>query len=304
MFFVNPDPFLVPSYRMSPFMTTSIAANNQLPENDFAIHYLNTKFGKENWKFTQNGRHAIAEALNNYSLSKTDIITVLTTSQNLYISSCVTKTIEEFCQWNREIIPETKVILVNHEFGFPYQNMEALVSLGIPIIEDCCTTFFSQDENQKIGKYGDFSVFSLPKFFPIQIGGILVSKKNILDENQLVTPAIYNYMLKVLSNQLEKDKHLLEKRAENYHYALSKFESLGFEARFHNNHLIVPYALLLKNNGILKNLNQWKDFLNKNGIHNSVFYGEDAFFIANHQSLSLTDIDFMYECMVQFIANN
>lgn len=304
MFFVNPDPFLLPSYRMSPFMTNTIAFNNQLPKNDSAILYLNTKFRGKSWNFTQNGRKAIAEALSTYTLSKTDIVTVLTTSQNIYISSCVTKTIEQFCQWNREIVPETKVILVNHEFGFPYQNMETLASLGIPIIEDCCTTFFSQDENQKIGTYGDFSVYSLPKFFPIQVGGILISNNSSLDERLLVENDLHNYIINVLSHHLEKEKQLLEKRAENYHYALSKFESLGFEARFQNNELIVPYALLLKNNSIVKDLNQWKDFLNQNGIQNSVFYGEDTFFIANHQSLTLTDIDFMYECMVQFNANN
>ncbi|MEZ4877571.1 MAG: DegT/DnrJ/EryC1/StrS family aminotransferase [Flavobacterium sp.] len=304
MFVIKPDIHLLPSYRMSPFTTASITDNNQLIESSFALDYFDKKFGEGNWSFTENGRHAIALALKSYSLSKNDIVTIITTSQNFYISSCVTKTIEQFCNWNREIVPETKVILVNHEFGFPYPKMEELLKLGIPIIEDCCTTFYSQDGNQKVGKYGDYTMYSFPKFFPVQVGGLLVSNKKKLDNNSFVNKALESYLTKVLSHHLKHESQLLEKRKSNYQYALSKFNSLGFEARFHNNHLIVPYALLLKNNGILKNLNQWKDFLNKNGIHNSVFYGEDAFFIANHQSLSLTDIDFMYECMVQFIANN
>ena len=61
-----------------------------------ASDYFDERFGIENWKFTTNGRHAIEEALKNYNLSSSDIITILTTSQNFYISSCVTKTIEKF----------------------------------------------------------------------------------------------------------------------------------------------------------------------------------------------------------------
>lgn len=304
MFFVNPDPFLVPSYRMSPFTTASITTNNQLPEDNFATDYFDKRFGIGNWNYTFNGRQAIEIALEKYNLTKSDVVTILTTSQNFYISSCVTKTIEKFCQWNRAIVPETKVILVNHEFGFPYKEMEALLKLNIPIIEDCCTTFFSQDKENKIGHYGDFSVYSFPKFFPIQVGGLLVSNKNNFDLIEYVENDFKNYVSKVISHQLKNAYHLLNKRAENYNYALSKFKSLGFEVRFQNNDLIVPYALLLKNNSIIKDLNQLKEFLNQNGIQNSVFYGEDAFFITNHQYLSFTDIDYICHCFEVFIEKN
>lgn len=304
MFFVNPDPFLLPTYRMSPFTTANLTLNTQLPKNDFAVEYFDVKFGQGNWKFTLNGRQAIAESLKSFNLEKSDIVTILTTSQNFYISSCVTKTIEKFCQWNRTIVPETKVVLVNHEFGFPYFDMKALVSLGIPIIEDCCTTFFSQDKKEMIGTCCDFSVYSFPKFFPIQIGGLLVSNEHQIEEIDLITDDEKQYMLNVLSHQLKQESVLLTKRKEHYEYALSKFESLGFQARFQADELIVPYALLLKNNGILTDLNALKEHLNQNGIQNSVFYGEDAFFIPCHQNLSFTDIDFMHQCIVQFIQTN
>ena len=303
MFVVNPDPFLLPTYRMSPYTTSSITINNQLGEDNFASDYFDERFGIGNWRFTSNGREAIALALDSYHLEPTDLVTILTTSQNLYISSCVTKTIEKFCRWNRAVVPETKVILVNHEFGFPYENMEELLQTGLPIIEDCCTTFFSQNEENSIGHYGDFAVYSFPKFFPIQVGGLLVSK-NQLDTKAVVAIDLKKHIQKVVSYHLKSESDLLKKRAENYYYALSKFENLGFEARFQNNNLIVPYALLLTNNGIVKDLNQLKEFLSQNGIQNSVFYGEDGFFIPNHQNLSLTDIDFMYECIAHFIENN
>lgn len=299
MFIVNPDPFLLPSYRMSPFSTSFITENNSLKDDDFAKDYFDSRFGKENWKFTNTGRQAIKEALKNYALSKEDVVSIITTSQNFYISSCVTATIEEFCKWNREIVPETKVILVNHEFGFPYQDMNALQKLGLPIIEDCCTTFFSQDTNNNVGTYGDYSVYSFPKFFPIQIGGLLVANHGV--SHQLVDPDTERYLLNVLSHNLKNEEVLLKKRKENYDYALSKFSKLGFEARFESDASIVPYALVLKNNSVITDLNRLKEFLNTNGIQNSVFYGEDAFFIANHQNLSVSDIDLMYQCLEYYL---
>lgn len=293
MIVVNPDPFLMPTYRMSPFKTDFVPFNAQLPTDDFSISYLNEKFGAGNWMFTFNGREAINLALESYGLGKNDLVSILTTSQNFYISSCVTTEIEKFCKWNREIVPETKLILVNHEFGYPYPEMEKLIATGLPIIEDCCTTFFSQDENHKVGKYGDFSVYSLPKFFPIQIGGILVNNSTKNKNNRsILVEAETNYIQKVLSYQLKEETTLLKKRQTIFDYALKLFLPLGFTLRFHNEKDTTPYALLLNNNSIIKDLNALKTLLSFHGIQSSVFYGEDAFFIPIHQNLTRFDLDY------------
>lgn len=304
MFVVNPDPFLVPSYRMSPFTTADITSNSELPNCDTAERYLHEKFGEGNWHYTNNGREAINLALQHYNLKASDIVTIITTSQNFYISSCVTKEIEKFCRWNREVLPETKVILVNHEFGFVYPEMEKLKTTGLPIIEDCCTTFFSQDANNQVGKYGDFSVYSLPKFFPIQIGGILVNNtKSILGKSILDVKEI-QYIQNVVSDNLTNEESLLEKRKENYNYALNKALSFGFSPRFQNQDNTIPYALVLNNNRVVSDLNELKSFLSQNGIQNSIFYGEDAFFIPSHQSLSFTDIDLIFQSIAYFSKKN
>ncbi len=293
MFVINPDPFLLPAYRISPFKTDYVGFNSNLPADEFSLQYLNEKFGLGNWMFTFNGREAIKLALDTYSLQPTDVVTILTTSQNLYISSCVTNTIETFCRWNREIVPETKIIFVNHEFGYPYPEMEKLVATGLPIIEDCCTTFYSQDENKKIGKYGDFSLYSLPKFFPIQIGGIIVNNTNSKQlKKSILKPNEITYIQNLVSHQLKKEDILLLKRKENYDYAVTQFSSLGFSPRFGCNESIVPSALLLNNNTIIKDLNALKTLLTLHGIQCSVFYGEDAFFIPIHQNLTRFDLDY------------
>lgn len=301
MFVVNPDPFLLPTYRISPFKTEHIAQNTALTNDEFAATYFDNRFGKGNWVYTFNGREAIGLALEHYNLQPNDLVTILTTSENFYISSCVTKTIENFCRWNREIVAETKLVLINHEFGYAYPEMEKVVATGLPIIEDCCTTFFSQDDSKKVTKYGDFSVFSFPKFFPMQLGGLLITNKSLpLKESRLLEKKQKQFIQNTLSFHLKKESQLLQKRHENYEYAVKEFSKLGFSPRFSTNQNTVPSALLLNNNNNIKDLNAFKIFLNNNGIQNSIFYGEDAFFIPSHQNLETTDYDYFLNCIAVF----
>ena len=303
MLIVNPDPFLLPTYRISPFRTGDIACNAQLRDDDFTSTYFDNRFGKKNWQYTYNGREAIRLALEYYNLQSNDLVTILTTSENFYISSCVTQTIEGFCQWNREVTPETKIIFVNHEFGYPYPEMEKIKSLGLPIIEDCCTTFFSQNTSGTLGKEGDFSVYSFPKFFPIQIGGILVSNKSSISQYSTLKSDQIEAIQNTVSYYLRKESELLQKRQSILEYAIAEFSKFGFESRFENSKLIVPSALVLKNLGIIKDLNAFKVFLNHNGIQNSIFYGEDAFFLPIHQGLTTIDIDYFSACIQAFLKS-
>jgi hypothetical protein len=305
MFVVNPDPYLLPTYRISPFSTHFLTVNEALEDDDYCDSYLNKKFATTNWIYTLNGREAIERALEYYNLQKDDIVTILTSSGNKYISSCVTSSIEKFCNWNQEIITETKVLFVNHEFGHPFPEMQQLVNLNIPIIEDCCTTFFSQDDYSKIGKYGDFSIYSFPKFFPLQIGGALLSNQNeIVKESSILNEEQKKYIKKSVSFHLRQENEFLANRKQKFDYALEKFRNLGFSLRFKEKINTVPSVLLLKNNGIITDLNALKSHFTKYGIQNSIFYGEDAFFIPNHQTLTLTDIDYIYNCLLTFIRNN
>lgn len=302
MFILNPDYHLAPSYRIGPFISADVGRNSKMLADDFAVQYFNSRFGQHKWQYTFNGREAICLALKSYELQANDLVTILTTSQNFYISSCVTKEIESFCQWNREIVPETKLIFVNHEFGYPYPNMEQLVATGLPIIEDCCTTFFSQDDSGTLGQYGDFSVYSFPKLIPMQIGGLLVSNKNrAFEHGSLVTDTEKQHIENVVSFYLRQEKSILEIRASHYDYAVRLFSTLGLTPRFEKNEKSIPSVLLLNNHGIIRDLDQLKVFLYEHGIQNSVFYGEDAFFIPIHQNISSEDIQYFYTCILEFL---
>lgn len=298
MFFLEPDPYSLPTYRIGTFVTQSITRNNLLEDSyaDLAVSYFNERFGENNWLLTKNGREAMALAMQGLALPKDAVTTILTPSNNFYISGCVTSTIQNYTIWNREKSAATAAYFVNHEFGYLYPEMEQLVAEGLPVIEDCCTTFFSQDEAHKIGLYGNYSVFSFPKFFSIQIGGLLVGNGVALNtdlaEKISLTANEKLHVLKVVGFELSQKDELLRKRKEVFDYAVKRFEELGFTLRFPKKEGVVPSVLLLNNNGIIKDLNSYRQLFDRHGIQNSVFYGEDAFFMPCHQYLSLTDIDY------------
>ena len=103
MFVLNPDPYSLPSYRIGPFRTSDIAFNHMLPV-DYSIDiYFNERFTLRNYYYTINGRSAINRALAYYMLEKHDVVTILTTTGNFYVSSCVTNEIEKYCKWSRSI---------------------------------------------------------------------------------------------------------------------------------------------------------------------------------------------------------
>lgn len=303
MFVINPDPYSTPTYRIGPFTTKDLSDNAGLQESNAIDHYFSERFADQGFTYTKNGREAIHIALSYYKLDKSDMVTILTTSGNFYISGCVTQEIEKFCRWNREITPETKVIFINHEFGTIYPDMKSLVSLGIPIIEDCCPSFFSQDHDNKAGRYGDFAVYSFSKIFPIQFGGLLVSNNKLPSEGSTIDKESLDYIKKVLSHHILRKDQLLEKRASIHKYGVERFRQLGFTERFAWSKLTVPYAFLLNNNGIVRDLPALKTFLWRHGIHSSVFYGEDAFFLPSHQNLTEKDVDYFLAVTGAFITN-
>jgi hypothetical protein len=298
MFILNPDLYSLPTYRIGTFVTQSINRNYHLDRSysSNAILYFNNRFGENNWLITKNGREGIALAMQNLDLPKEAVTTILTTSNNFYISSCVTSTIQEYTNCSRQKNINTKAFFVNHEFGYLYPEMEKLVAEGLPIIEDCCTSFFSQNAERKIGLYGEYSVFSFPKFFSIQIGGLLVgagvAKDDFLVSKISLTKVEELYVLKVVGYEFDQMEELLVKRKEIFDYATKAFEELGFNLRFSNKEGEVPSVLLLNNNGIIKDLDAFKIFLYQHGIQNSIFYGEDAFFIPCHQNLEEADVNY------------
>jgi hypothetical protein len=138
----------------------------------------------------------------------------------------------------------------------------------------------------------------------LQIGGLLVNNTSSdVNTSEGLHDNEKEHIQNVLSHYLKKEDVILKNRKENWDYAIAQFSKLGLTPRFGEDSKTIPSALVLNNNGIIKDLNQFKSFLYNHGIQNSVFYGEDAFFIPVHQSLSREDFDYFHE-VIQFFLQN
>jgi hypothetical protein len=305
MFVINPDPYSTPCYRIGPFRTDDMALNRSLPESNLIDEYLHDRFSNRNYIYTENGRKGINIALSHYHLKKEDTVTILTTSGNYYISGCVTHEIEKFCQWSRKIEPSTKVLFVNHEFGFPYENLRDLKKHNLPVIEDCANTFYTVDKEQSIGTVGDFVIYSFPKIFPIQIGGLLVTNLNQqLPETGNLNTQELRYIRNVLSRYIVCREAVIQKRIRNYYLLSDYFETMGFSRRFDISDGTVPGVFMFRKGDQPIDLPGLKIHFYKHGIQCSVFYGEDSFFIPVHQALNDSDLLYFTEVMKSFMKES
>jgi len=302
MFVLNPDPYSLPAYRIGPFQTRDLSVNHRLPESDLIDDYFRARFGEREYIYTINGRKAINLALSHYELKAGDVVTILTTSNNFYISGCVTAEIEKFCSWSRKMEENTRVLFVNHEFGYPYKDIAELKAYNLPIIEDCAGTFFSQDSTDSVGNTGDFVIYSFPKMFPLQIGGILLNNLgHKLDPGTGITGEELRHVKNVLSSSIGNRDSIINQRLDNYRYLREKFANLGFQERFGLEEKIVPAVFMFSTKGRQIDLPELKKYFYAHGVQCSVFYGEEAFFIPAHQALSRDDMDFFYEIMKSFL---
>jgi len=302
MYIINPDPYLLPSYHIGPFKTQDLARNHILPDSDFIDEYFNERFAGKSFAYTKNGRQAIDIALSSLNLQKEDVVTILTTSGNFYISGCVTSTIEKYCKWSREFEEGTRVIFVNHEFGYPYNGLRELKEYNLPIIEDCASSFFSVDDENSIGEVGDFVVYSFPKMFPLQIGGLLISPDpDGLRENDHLGQMELRHIKNVLSCQIPSWEKIIGDRITNYQILKEKFDTLGFGERFPLDRGIVPGVFMFRVRGMNLDLPDMKRYFYAHGVECSVFYGEEAFYIPVHQALNEYDLEYFFQVLNSFI---
>lgn len=300
-FVLNPETYWQPAFRISPFCTAGLGRNRLLLSTPVDEDLLSAYLGKQ-YHICSNGKEAIAKALAFYNLVPEDEVWILTTSGNTYISSCVTDVIEARCRWARKQSDKTKLIFVNHEFGFCYPNITDLKKYGLPIIEDRALSFASLDDKAETGTIGDFVIYSLPKFFPINIGGVL--QQNIpgtyVESLHRNTP-LENYLKPLLSAYLPQVSGIRRQRQQHYYYLANRFMALGFTPYFQPTAGEAPGVFMFNTQNT--DLAGLKIFVQANGVEASVFYGAEAFFIPVHQGLTVQDLDFFFTLVKHYVEN-
>jgi hypothetical protein len=298
-FVLSPDKYLAPAYRISPFKTSDIAANRNFSLSTAVDDYFRRRFAGRSFVYCESGRQAIHLALRALAPAAEDVVTILTTTANLYISGCVTREIEGFCRWSRKLEENTRALLVNHEFGFPYENLRALLNHKLPFIEDAAHSFASDNAEQSVSRVGQFTVYSFPKFFPIQFGGLLVFDPSFKIEEPLA-PDAKSLLQNVLSIHLPRLAGIRRKRQENFCYLAEKFRTIGCPPRFELTDRNAPGVFMFRTEPDV-DLSALKTFAQAHGIESSVFYGEQAFYLPIHERLETADLDYFFEVVRTFL---
>lgn len=300
---INPESFRNPSFFISPFGTSDLEKNNIIVQqnlfNETIYEKYNDFFG-ENHEYFLSGKEAINKVLHHYNLDREDEVLILTTTSNLYVSSCVTQEVEKFCKWSRVKTDKTKLIFIIHEFGKVFQDIEKIKTFNLPIIEDCAMSMLSNDDDNKVGRNGDFTIYSIPKFFPVQFGGILrINSKNYTPGK---AQPYQDYLKRIMLHYFGNVENIVQKRRENNKYLIAELEKLGFKSYFDYTDYEAPSVCMFENNGY--DLAKLKVFLQTNGVECSIFYGKDVFFIPVHQNLNTFEMDFIVNLIEFFIYEN
>jgi len=129
----------------------------------------------------------------------------------------------------KQLSPRTKAIIVPHMFGTPAE-LDELVELEIPIIEDCAQSLGAEYMGQRVGSFGELAMFSFyaTKMITTGEGGIVLTNNKecynrAIDardyDKKPLTPTMYNYKMTDFQaalglSQLKKLQYFIERRRQ------------------------------------------------------------------------------------------
>ena len=142
----------------------------------------------------------------------------------------------------RAITPRTKAIIVPHMFGLP-ADIDSLISLDIPIIEDCAQSIGAKFNGRYTGSFGILSIFSFyaTKMLGAGEGGMVLSNnldlietiRDLRDYDERDTYTVrYNYKMTdiqaaLCESRFTKLLSFIEKRKEIARIYNTEFHKIG-----------------------------------------------------------------------------
>jgi perosamine synthetase len=163
------------------------------------------------------------------------------------------------------VTDKTKAIIVPHMFGLP-AHIDAILSLGIPVIEDCAHSVGATVNGRYVGSFGLVSILSFyaTKMIGAGEGGMVLSNVHGLiegirdlrayDEKEIYTVR-YNYKLTdiqaaLAASQLKKLSTFIERRKEIaalYNHGLKRAGVTLPLVPEQRDHIYYRYVILLEN---------------------------------------------------------
>jgi hypothetical protein len=187
-----------------------------------------------------------------------------------------------------KIEPSTKLIVVIHEWGIPYPKMDAVLASGIPVAEDCAYAFASTQAGQQLGRRGKYAIFSLPKFFPVNFGGIVCGVRQEVEMAAECRRAVLN----VVGSELPRLKSICDDRIAAWRYLEAAFGEIGCAPTLPLEPGTIPGVFMFKPHADLVP-EDIKQAYQAHGIESSVFYPWHSVYIPCHQRLTRGAMEYM-----------
>jgi|688.fasta_scaffold102607_3 hypothetical protein len=302
---IDADPFYTPRISISPF------SSKNLPKKPKTTFNTKSKIEKKlkftgHLRYTISGKEAIEMALNSLNLENNETISIVTTTGNSYVSRCVTETINKFCHY--EINPKemTKVVYLIHEFGnvIDPRKITKLIEDKHFVINDYAYSLLTILSNPQKFHPGHISVLSFPKHFPINFGGALLSEQPIKDGVALPDRA-QRELLKVINREVRKRvlAKNATKRRKNSNNMIARLDKNFFELFRLGPEKYVPSVLMIK---VIKDVDlfELREYMNRQGIESSAFFGFPVYFLPNHQNLEINEIRYITDHLNYFVSEN
>jgi hypothetical protein len=286
-YFINPDPYYTPRISIGPFSLKSIA-NNVTSKNRDSLNCLGS-----NLLYTISGKDAIRFALEYLQVKSTDVVGIVTSSGNSYVSKCVTETISEYSPWIMyDVGSEIDFLFIIHEFGslMPLTSMQLFREMGVPIVNDFAYSFLSLFETAREDFRSEINISSFPKCFNVNFGGVLSVPTSIEDPQVISSSeAIFEKLSLDLSASAIYGN--IDKRKLNRDFYRKELLSYGYKVVWNEDEICPGVCMIEPLNPT--NLQNLKLFLQRNGIESSVFYGQEKFFVPVHQLMTLNELEYV-----------
>lgn len=285
-----------PQITITPFDNAAMVV---LSDNTFDVYsFLSNKFHGREYTFFPRGMYVIYSLFKWFQLqgvmTDSDEVYISTTTDSPYISSCVISAIEQTSKWSRAINSRTKVVFVIHEFGFFNDKVVGLKKYcqenNIILVEDCAYAW----QSGQAGNFGDYVIYSLSKFFPLQFGAFLAGKKfdykYVWDTFGCADLGKEEKCLKELSGYGSQVEHFMQKRIDNYRYLENIFSP--DKSFFNLKAGEVPGAFVLKVESE-ERMKEISAFVRTFGIECGNYYYNNAIYLPVHQNLERSHLDYM-----------
>lgn len=284
---MNPDPFYTPKISIGPF---SLKDENPI-EREVDLSILQVL--GHNLVFTYSGKSAIEIAIESLHLGNSSTIGIVTTSGNSYVSNCVTTTISKYCKWVIFDYNQTiDCLIVIHEFGFLLDlvSMNNLRRLDVPIINDFAYSFLSLSMSGRTDFENEINLTSFPKSFNINFGGLihLPESREKRDDREIRNQIINNLGCQVNSLEVKEN---IDRRMKNREYYAKELKSYGYTVIWNYGEVCPGVCMISPEKPV--NLQLMKNFLQRNGVESSVFYGRDAFFVPVHNLMTKRELEYV-----------